>query len=292
MLCLSVFTVIGAMAQDDNRTAGTVNKRGNYILPKAGDFAIGVSVNPFASYLGNMFNGSDDNDAPWLIGQNYELTGKYFLRDNRAIRFSVDFGFYRNEMMDFVPDQARLITEPEVINPTVADRRFEKYNYFSVSAGYEFRRGYGRLQAFWGGEAYFAIDKNTGTAKYGNAMTDINQTPATSNFNGDGSWNYVGERMLSYKDTYFTFGAKAFIGVEYFIAPKISLGAELGLRFGYKWLSQGVGKFETYDANAGGVRTWEERYTMNVPWYDIDATGDELTFTTTPDGNINLTFYF
>jgi hypothetical protein len=59
---------------DEINNAAYVNKRGVYLLPQAGDFALGVDATPFLEYLGNLFSGS--YDAPMFGGGS--IYGKYF----------------------------------------------------------------------------------------------------------------------------------------------------------------------------------------------------------------------
>ena len=44
--------------------AQNVSKNGHQITPEVGDWGLGIDVNPFFDYFGNMFNGTQNNSAP------------------------------------------------------------------------------------------------------------------------------------------------------------------------------------------------------------------------------------
>lgn len=121
-----------------------------------------------------------------------------------------------------------------------------------MSLGYEFRRGYGRLQGFYGAEVSLGVWSGKIGYDYGNPITPNNQTP-TSAFGS----SVGGERWLEIKSgTFFNIGLNAFVGVEYFFARKMSLGGELGLGFDYQSHSKEEITSEKYNASANRVETF------------------------------------
>ena len=52
------FGITGAFAQD------LTSKKGEPILPEAGDWAIGIDATPFLNYAGNFFGKTTNNNAP------------------------------------------------------------------------------------------------------------------------------------------------------------------------------------------------------------------------------------
>ncbi len=283
-LCLLGLVSGPALAQDSNREVGTVNKDGDRILPKKGDFAFGISMNPFFDYVGNMFNANTDNDAPYFEGMNFSVNGKYFITDRQAVRMKLTMDFGKYQYKNLVQDDARSITDPDVINPTVNDVYNKSHNGFFLMAGYEFRRGYGRLQGFWGAEVSVGFSKFKDVFEYGNAITALNPAPTTTidffyPFSGQ-----ITHRRLNDTWNEFYAGLGIFVGAEYFIAPKMSIGAELGLAMSYGWTGQREVETEFFDNQLGGVQRQKDRY--------MHGLSSAFTLTTVPNGEINMTFYF
>lgn len=241
----------------------------NY-LPEAGDVTIGVNAIPFLNYLGNMFGKVRDNDInpaeiggvpafnkgviPGLDNPTMSIFGKYFLTDKTAIRLNVGIGINSQTQSNYVQDDAALAE-----NPLSVDLVEDTYKYrnsgISVAVGYEWRRGGKRLQGFWGGQAILAYSNSKHFFGYGNAITELNQNPTSTNAwanadilideNGNPitqpnlNTNIGGNsRLLMQSDgRSWTYGLGGFIGVEYYIAPKISIGCEMSLNL--LWTSGG-----------------------------------------------------
>ena len=92
--------VTGAFAQD------LTSKKGEPILPEAGDWAISMDADPIFSFVGNAFNGNTGNAAPgvnWL-NANQTIIGKQFIDEKNAYRAIVRIGFnsqtYKNNVSD------------------------------------------------------------------------------------------------------------------------------------------------------------------------------------------------
>ena len=240
-------------------------------LPEAGDVTIGVNAIPFLNYLGNMFGKIQDNDInpveiggvpafnkgviPGLDNPTMSIFGKYFLTDKTAIRLNVGIGINSQTQSNYVQDDAAVAE-----NPLSVDLVEDTYKYrnsgMSVAVGYEWRRGSKRLQGFWGGQAILAYSNSKHFFGYGNAITELNQNPTSTN-----AWanadilidendvileqfpninNNVGgnSRLLMQSDgSSWTYGVGGFVGVEYYIAPKISIGCEMSLNL--LWTSGG-----------------------------------------------------
>ncbi len=95
--------------------------------------------------------------------------------------------------------------------------------------------------------------------------------------------------------TYFTFGLRAFIGVEYFILPKISLGGEfgwgLGLRTGGKTTTtyESVGNKNAIPPGNDQVGTTEiEAPSGRIIRFDTDNFNSMYG----PSGSLRLNFHF
>jgi hypothetical protein len=275
-----------ALAQDSNREVGTISGKGNRILPKQGDFAFGVELNPLFDYIGNMFNAKSDNYAPSFEGIDFAINGKYFLTDNQAIRIRLLMDLGQVRYKNIVQDDATIAVNPEAVDPTVYDVYKKSENEFGFSVGYEFRRGYGRLQGFWGAEAYLGFTKAKGVFEYGNAMTGANPTPTTTYGWGTSSMSSspADYRSINTKSSSFSAGAGLFAGVEYFIAPKMSIGAELNFRLLYSWYGEIKAENEQFDYASGIVLIEKDRRMPNV--------NSKFTVATKPGGALFMTFYF
>lgn len=220
----------------------------NY-LPEAGDVTIGVNAVPFLNYLGNVFGKSDKNKinpekiggvpaVPGLDNPTMSIFGKYFLTDQTALRLNVGIGINSITQSGYVTDDAAAVNDPLSV-AEVEDTYKYRNSGMSIAVGYEWRRGSKRLQGFWGGQAILAYSNSKHFFGYGNAITEINQDP--SQYDDFNNWDFsvtpptlenIGNnsRLLMQSDgRSWTYGLGGFVGVEYYIAPKISIGCEMSL---------------------------------------------------------------
>jgi len=294
-LCLFVGITVMAQNVADDFNAAYANKRGVYLLPQAGDFAIGIDATPILRYVGNIFNSGGNypplvkgvdarfNDLGLDFGQT--IYGKYFLQDNRAIRARLSLNFFSGEEKGVVPNDVVRFDDPDS-EATLFDIRKGSGTIIEFAAGYEFRRGNGRVQGFYGGEAIFAFIGEKETYSYANRMNDdevIFKTPNTSNFAG--SYSRESDRITEYKPgNTFTFGLGGFAGVEYFFAPQMSIAGEFGLGFYLSSTAQGQSTWEFWDYTEDErvVKTYKSNY----------GNSRDLGITTLPAGKISLIFHF
>lgn len=245
ILMLSVLPLGALMAQDTK----------NY-LPKAGDYAIGIDMQPVYSFFGNMANGTAAvaNGLNTFGGEealnytnNVTIMGKYMLDNTTALR--VNFGIRKDVNHDF---QYSRDDYQYFINP-LSEAKVEdgaKFNgaYYSIAVGMEFRRGKERIQGYYGADLVFGKSKEKFDFTYGNAVTEANQSPSR-NFNVAGTPYSVAiganppTAVVAAADpTYFTtsyitesfrkaveIGVAGRVGVEYFVVPKLSFGGEVSL---------------------------------------------------------------
>lgn len=106
----------------------------------------------------------------------------------------------------------------------------------TLGLGKEFRRGSTRLQGFYGADAFMMLGSSSTTNTYGNSIKSEALNNGTTS------------RDLEVKDG-STFGLmiRGFLGAEYFIAPKISISAELGWGVGLSSSGDGSISSESYD---------------------------------------------
>ncbi|NDV46008.1 hypothetical protein D0T49_03005 [Paludibacter sp. 221] len=291
ILCLLL--VVPTIAQDaEGKKDPTVNKRGIALLPQAGDFAIGVDATPFLNYLGNFLN-FGGNEAPAFNGVNNTVYMKYFLEDNAAIRAKINLNFTQDKFKQTLQDDAALLADPTNVDATTVDTWIAKNNGIRLNLGYELRRGKGRVQGFYGAEVLLGYGRTKNEYVYGNAMTVDNQSPTSFDFTltpptpptPPVTPSAMSKRTVNSKGgAEFTAGLGAFVGVEYFFAPQISIGGELGLGFNY--LIKGQSEITTEQFLGDDILEKTKRKRS----YEDDAfsTG----FQTVPTGKIFLMFHF
>ena len=278
-LCLCVGFAAIAQDVEEEFNAAYANKRGVYLLPQAGDFALGVDASPFLRYLGNIFT-SSFNPAPQFNGVDQTIYGKYFLQDNRAIRARLTFNFSNIENKGVVPNDAKIADDPDA---TLFDSQRLSSTEVFFGAGYELRRGNGRVQGFYGGELLFGFGSEKQVYKYANRMNEDNKTPSSYNFDGN-RWS-TGRTTEVKPGKILSVGLGAFAGVEYFFAPQMSLGGEFGLGFYFSSTGQGQRTWEGWNT------TDNERKVHTDKDYAWDNAQD-LGFLTRPSGRIYLMFHF
>ena len=174
-----------------------VSSKGENYLPKQGDWSIGFNANSALSFVGNAFNGNNNNsvnfnsnDATKLPGfdKSVSFVGKNFTSDTTADRYTANLLFAFEKQKDV-----------------------DATNSFGLLAGYgkEWRKGVTRLQGFYG------VD---GLLGFG--------IPEKNAFS-------------------FLVGAQAFAGAEYFIFPKVGLGAQYTFPVTISYEKSGEGASET-----------------------------------------------
>jgi len=234
-----------AIAQDSDAT--NTNKRGVYLLPEAGNFAIGIDAEPIFYYLGNFFSTSL-SDAPYFDSYKNTVYGKYFLRNNRALRTRLAFGMGNTTNKSYVTDHVKFLADPTT-EDKVIDIEHNLYFDVEFGIGYEFRRGKGRVQGFYGGEISFGAGNEKQSWCRGNYMTSDVRTPFTCTNFTTGAYSQQGTRTTEIKSGTMLFaGLSCFVGAEYFFAPKISIGGEFGLGVAFSTADKSEVTTETWNA--------------------------------------------
>lgn len=239
---------------------GTTNAQTEtYYGGQKGSWAITVGADPVINFVGNMFNGTQDNS---LGNLGATLAGKYFLSDKLAVTAGVTFDNWRDKQFTINPEDK---DHKEVINTNTTGNR-----YFAINAGaqYYFRPGK-RLQPF--------VSANI---SYGR----------TNNYTINKDYEYTVEGEIQQYDTTTKtsspaniFGCAANIGVEYFLGKNFSISGELGIGLETSTYKS-VSKFDTE--------------TPEYPKEQIDAQNykeknERITsFGTLMNGNIAFNFYF
>jgi hypothetical protein len=309
LLIASVFAASSVFAQD------LTSKKGEPILPEAGDWAISFDATPFLNYFGNMFNGTAGNAVPtagYTNGYPWAIKGKMFKDEKTAYRAGLRLGFgSTNQTAEIAQKQASTVTAADYPTepPMVEDTWKSGYNGIAITGGLEMRRGKTRLQGYYGGELIFGMRGTKDVFTYGNALTSGDPATVDPNIGVDAStttdfgpnmdpliidWQGNAARITESKMSMMTFGLRGFIGAEYFVAAKISIGAEYGWGLGFSSMktsssyeAQGTAGSTGFDA----VGTFTDE--SKTSGFSIDSDIQNMaTGLTGGSGSLNITFHF
>lgn len=260
-----------------NSTEVLVNKKGVAILPTTGSYGLGFNAVPFFNYLGNMFNGTTNNSInTGFVNSNQTIYGKYFWDATTVIRAEFRFGQFNTTRNNWVLRDGA--TTPD---DYVEDIRRTNSSLLNIGVGLEKRRGWGRIQGFYGASVFYSLNRSGEAYTYGNAFSSSNVNPtSTTNFNS-GATAQVNDRVDYRKNSpSHGFGARLFVGVEYFFAPRMSIGGEFG------WAAMGVIQGDGVEGRSR-YTTAEEEYTKKG-----NSTKSFSLDTDNFNGAINLMVYF
>ena len=229
------------------------NKNGVAMLPAAGDWGLGFNATPLLNYAGNMLGSSGNNSmsAAWA-GDDNVLFGKYFKDANTAYRGQLRIGMKSEKEDD---------TSLGAFNNT----KTTSESNVAIGVGLEKRRGHGKIQGYYGGDVMIGLNSKKETMEYADT-TGAYEAPG---------WTMTPEKGVSNQ---FDFKLMGVVGVEYFILPKLSLGAEYSWGLHY----QSMGQLTTTTVNASGStvsNSQDKSSTLNL---DTDNMS----------GKIRLMFYF
>jgi hypothetical protein len=283
------------MAQPLNDSLVPRNKKGYEILPCKGDIGLGFNTIPILDmFLGTLnratpFAGAS-NIVQYTQAANNQIVGKYFLAPKTAIRVRFGLNTLSGSMVAQVQDakaayNASFGTPDDIAKASlmrVEDKAtFQKSNLL-LSVGLEFRRGYRRLQGFYGGEIGFGQTSARQYVTYGNAFSDQYaiqytnfQSGSTESFNPTTT-----ARTSRDVDTRFRggirIGARAFVGVEYFIFAKISIAVEYGWGYSLVTRKAATTMRQVYNNGQNGPEVFNET---------VDSDSREVTKGFTVDNN-------
>lgn len=309
MLALA-FGVTGAYAQD------LTSKKGEQILPEAEDWSIGVDATPFLDYMGNFFGKSANNSAPTFdfLNSNQTITGKYFVEAQMAYRASLRIGLGSQTERSTVSDRTFIPASPNSYpsaDPTKENSWKRSSTNIGLAVGMEKRKGKTRLQGIYGAELGIGFSSTKDKFEYGNKLDPTNATLPVVVTNEDsfggasnvtnsvaGLPGLVGDARITERKNGATFslGVRAFIGVEYFVLPKISIGGEFGWGLGF---STG-GKTTTTYESVGDTEPANPANAVQVGSTSIENAGrgsfaldtDNNNSLFGPSGSIRLNFHF
>jgi hypothetical protein len=227
LFAAALFTT-AAIAQ----TGEITSNRGENYLSQDGDWGLTISADPILNYAGNLFNGNTNNGTnttgPWWssnttwdpydlngdgetrggfgYGETYAVIGiKKLIDANTAYRGKVRLGFGSHKETVLVDD----VTSDDPAD-MVEDATKTGGMNIVIGAGLEKRVGSTRVVGVYGAQIEIGIASLKDTYEYGNDINDVGGSRSTE-------YKYGGAFMV---------GLNAFGGIEWFFAPKMSLGAE------------------------------------------------------------------
>jgi hypothetical protein len=236
LLAALAFSASAAFAQD------LTSKKGENFLPEAGDWSLGIEATPFLNYVGGFFSNAGAAAPTWnFLNGNQTIIGKMYTSETSAYRAIVRIGFNSASQTAQIAD-ATQTTAPTYPNlPAMKEDKMKTGSRFiGLGAGIEMRRGKTRLQGFYGADAMFWMGGGKSTYEYGNTLS-TGSTPVTvansTNFGTNITTDTYGNaaRITEMKNgSTIGIGVRGFVGAEYFIVPKISIGAEFGWGVGFQ----------------------------------------------------------
>lgn len=233
----AVFAFSFANAQD------LKSKKGENYLPEAGEWAISFNATGVFNYVGNSFNGSLANTAPTVANATpNSFVGKKFIDAKSAYRVVANLGFGSNNL-----------TLGDVDGNGTADFPTYKASTFNLNVGLgkEWRRGSTRLQGFYGADALIGFSSTK--------WTETNNAAGNDKFDAGTSINL---------------GVTGFIGAEYFIFPKIAIGAQYN--YGLQIVSNGASKYTPSGA----------------PEVEVSKSSTDFSLGNVTSASMNLTLHF
>lgn len=282
----------GFMA-NSNKELSFESKNGHQVLPQAGDWGLGIAAdNPLDFFGGLVGQSSGDTDgfesvngAPGVTNDGTTIFGKYFVNSNTAYRGWVTTQARRRTSLLATADDGDATNTAQPIY----DKQVINNRGILVGAGLEKRRGAGRLIGIYGAQGYLGFGQGNVTKNtYANEISATNTDPSDGIAGNNNTFAIDGvtdHRVVSVNNTSeFVFGAQGFLGVEYFFAPKISLGGEFNVGLEYRPDLKSSTVVEYFNANSGAVEEFTRQTTG----------GSETNFSTANSfgGSLNLNFYF
>lgn len=242
----ALFAVTAASAQ----TGEITSNRGENWLSQDGDWALTFDAAPLLNYAGNLFNNGNNagvmsmNNLISSRGYQYMgggnlgvggvvIGGKKLIDANTAYRGQVRLGFGSHK-------ETNLVAAIPATTPATFVDDVTKYNFMGIDlgVGLEKRVGSTRVVGVYGAMFDIGFGSAKKTMEYGNAIDANNPVTRTTE-----------EKMGSTMGL----GLRAFAGIEWFCAPKVSLSGEYS--WGITMSSMGHGSTTTESWTGTAVET-------------------------------------
>lgn len=253
-------------------------------MPAEGDFSVGFALDPLATFVGNLLSGYTGQNSldklagdPLLkktIGANpmVSVMGSYMFTDKLGLKANIGLGLTSKAENHYVLDDEALYLDP-LSKAKVVDSRKANLTYGSIAVGVEYRVGKTRpVQGVFGGGVNYAFGQRTYRFNYGNAITEMNQTPtisadaSTSTFIPTPTYSATAgympnARLLSSQadKLIHMIGVYGSVGVEWFVAPKIALGANVNVGLYYEVNPSRTSIYEGWNMQTKQVEKFTEQ---------------------------------
>ena len=264
------------------------SKKGETMLPEAEDWSIGFDAAPWLTYAGQFLGASNTSPTAQFTTPDFSITGKYFVDANTAYRARVRIGMGSGSATSLV--DTSLASQggtgyQQYQGSYIENVSKTSYRQVTLGGGIEKRRGNTRVQGVYGGELLISMGGSKSSNEYEVAMDSV----SVKYTDGSGTGAVEQGRVLENKNG-STFGVtvRGFIGVEIFVFPKVSIGAEYGWGLGFS--STGEGE-TTREYNGFATNTATGRTTFT----EVTRTGGSSGFgidTDNSGGQLNINFYF
>lgn len=277
------------MTKKEWRRARRASWKPEDYLPRVGSWGFTLNANPFLN-LGYVLGFYENEDL--IGGQAYlqplvSIAGKYMITDEIGVRVNVGWLYrFRSEGAYSRDDMAYRADRQSIAQ--VVDRRNAHNAGASFSAAAEYRIGKRRVQGVVGGGLIYAFNYAGLSYTYGNAISKTNPSPSFTNFeyNGPSREGFSSVRYLKqfYNTPTHYFGLMGFLGVEWFISPWFSLGAEVNVAAVYNWTQKLYYEAEGFNDRTKQRETWRQEVAPRSHGVDFGIGNI--------GANFNLTFYF
>ena len=304
-------------------------KNGKVLNPEAGDWGISIDAEPFINLASDLVHigAAASEDAPLFNGLNglaptYSISGKYFMSSKMAYRGTIRL-YTDNERttsgITFDPN-ASGVTWPNSLSTDYKTKDVMSKSDWSIGlgGGVELRKGTKRLQGYYGCEAIIAMARSTKSYNYEYdviAPNSDNNFATLDNYTTDFVGNIeivpgdFSSRTIRERQAMTTaLGIRGFVGVEFFVAPKISVGGEFGWGMGISHTGRSSKKEEGVDfrsddgtAISGEVKTKVKsksgdrstEFFIGSDRGNSGASEQKLWMNSfSPAGKLSLNFYF
>jgi len=250
LFIVSLFSVISGFSQD------LTSKEGIPILPQAKDWSIGLDATRLIK------NASFD-----FLSTSQAITVKYMKDANTAYRIGARLGLNSWTSKGMVPDRVAG-TSSVIAYPAATAMKENTWRRSSTSIGITFgiekRRGVSRLQGIYGVEGGLFVSNTKDKFSYGNKLNALSSPQLVVDPSKDAmSSLYFGNannidtlpqiqgvqgtaRMTERKNgVSLSIGARVFMGAEYFVLPKMSIGGEFGWGLAFATTGRSETKLES-----------------------------------------------
>lgn len=275
-LAMGAIAMSYSVAQDSDEVASMdadvlTSKKGVPILPESGDKGISIDGTNLLDYVGSLTSGfGSSSNAFQFSNGGQRITGKYFVDANTAYRATIRIGLNSTSNKETV---AKMNAGVADATETVENTSKTSDTYVWIGGGLEKRSGKGRVQGFYGAEAL------VGFSSVGNTSTDWGNSIGDEF--GAGAGNRTNESKAG---TSIGFNLGAFVGVEYFFAPKLSIGGQFGWGLMLSTEAKSKVTTEAWDGSAATTTETESYTAANNGSFTLDT--DNMA------GQLTLNAYF